>query len=191
MKSNNGWTITETRELFSKCQEAKEQGKSLSQAFEFMGSATGRTANSVRNYYYSQAKVFELVPEIAQSFGIKCPTVRRDSFKEFTDGEVRELVKAVLIGLAKGSSVRKTVYALASGNAKIALRLQNKYRSVLRTHKNWVTGVMAELSREGVEFVDPYMKNKKTDNIERLNEYIKGMDERKAAMFLSIIEGLS
>ncbi|MDE7464016.1 MAG: hypothetical protein K2M48_03205 [Clostridiales bacterium] len=188
--NNTSWTIEQTKKLFSLCDKAKNNGTSLSDAFSEMAKATGRSVNSVRNYYYGQAKTFELVPEIAEKLGIKSTKIKRDAFVPFEDGEIRELIEKVIVGKANGKSVRATIFEMAKGAAKKALRLQNKYRSVLRSHREDVEKVMADLTSRGVAFVDPYSKAGRTDNFARLTEYIAALDESKVGSFLSLIEKL-
>ncbi len=189
MNNNTSWTIEQTKKLFSLCDKAKCGGSSLSDAFGLMAAETGRSVNSVRNYYYGQAKTFELVPEIAQKLGIKNTKVKRDAFVPFKSGEIRELIENVIVGKARGKSVRATIYEMAGGDAKTALRLQNKYRSVLRSHRDTVESVMNSLAARGVEYVNPYDKNR-GDNFARLTEYIAALDESKVGSFLSLIEKL-
>ena len=129
---NNNWTVDETRELFARCALARKKGESLSSAFSDMAEKTCRSVNSVRNYYYAQAKTFELVPEVAQKLGIVAGEVRRERFVPFEDSEVRSLIEDVLIAKGRGISVRKAIAAMSGGDEKKALRYQNKYRSVLR-----------------------------------------------------------
>ena len=188
---NVNWSINETRELFELCGAARAKGESLSEAFNVMSQKTGRSVNSVRNYYYGQARTFELVPEIADKLGIKAVSVKRDAFVPFTDKEIRSLVETVLINKAGGKSVRATIYELAGGDAKKALRLQNKYRSVLRSHRKEVESVMRELDERGVAFADPYARENRPDNFARLTEYIAALDESKVGTFLSLIEKLT
>lgn len=189
--NNTDWTVEQTVELFNRCATARAKGESLTAAFEYMADKTSRSINSVRNYYYGQAKTFELVPEAAQRLGIKSAAVRRDGFVPFEDGEVKSLVERVLIQKAKGKSVRATIFELANGDPKLALRYQNKYRSVLRSHRDLVESVMTELNARGVPFWDPYGAQKKTDNFARLTEYIAALDERRVGKFLSLIEKLT
>ncbi len=191
MKKNSEWTIKETRELFMLCGTARDGGKSLSEAFLAMAKKTGRSVNSVRNYYYGQARTFELVPEIATKLGIKTVGVKRDAFVPFTDNEIRTLIETVLVNKAGGKSVRATIFELAGGDGKKALRLQNKYRSVLRSHRKDVEAVMRELDARGVAYVNPYVRENQADNFVRLTEYIAALDESKVGTFLSLIEKLT
>lgn len=189
--NNNNWTVNQTQELFDLCARARSNGNSLSAVFEAMAKKTSRSVNSVRNYYYSQAKTFELVPEIAEKLGIKSANVRRDGFVPFTDAEITHLVESVLTAKGRGKSVRAAISDMANGDAKTALRYQNKYRSVLRSHRALVEKVMADLSARGVEYWNPYNKTAHSDNFTRLTEYIAALDDNRVGKFLSLIEKLT
>ena len=188
--NNNTWTIEQTKALFNRCAAARKAGKSLSAAFEETAKLTDRSVNSVRNYYYSQAKTFELVPDIAEKLGISKAEVHRDGFVPFRADEIDSLISSVLTAKAKGVSVRAAIAELAEGDGKTALRLQNKYRSVLRSHRDDVERIMAELERKGVEYYNPYKKYE-ADNFSRLTEYPAPPDEKKVGKFLSIIDKLT
>lgn len=189
--NNTNWTVKQTRELFELCAAARVKGESLSAVFQTVAKKTSRSVNSVRNYYYSQAKTFELVPEIAQRLGIKTANVKRDGFVPFEEDEIARLVETVLIAKGGGKSVRAAISEMAKGDAKTALRYQNKYRSVLRSHRPLVEKIMSDLSARGVEYWDPYGKKDKTDNFARLTEYIAALDEGRVGKFLSLIEKLT
>jgi len=191
MEKSKNWTIEQTKELFELCDAARKQGKSLSAAFNTVSERTGRSVNSVRNYYYSQSKTFELVPEIASRLGIKTAKVKREAFVPFAADEIDRLIETVLVGKAEGRSVRATINAMAKGNAKTALRLQNKYRSVLRSHRDTVERIMRELDARGVAYRNPYSREHNADNFARLTEYIASLDDAKVGSFLSLIEKLS
>lgn len=188
--NNTNWTIEQTVELFELCDKAKASGDSLAVAFKQMSAKTGRSVNSVRNYYYGQAKTFELVPEVAERLGIRKASVERERFVPFTAAEVRALTEYVLRAGGAGKSVRRAIFELAGGDAKAALRYQNKYRSVLKSHRELVEDVMNDLSARGVEFRDPYKKNER-DNFARLTEYLAALDEKRVGKFLNLIEKLT
>ena len=191
MTNNNpNWTVEQTVELFELCADARKRGESLSGAFKRMAEKTSRSLNSVRNYYYGQAKTFELVPEVAQKLGIKKAEVERERFVPFSDKEVLELVEYVLIAKGRGASGRKAIYELAGGDGKTAVRYQNKYRSVLRSHRALVEEIMTDLAARGVAYRDPYGKSE-SDNFARLTEYIAALDNNRVGKFLSLIEKLT
>lgn len=187
----NNWTINETRALFDLCDRAKTDGTSLTAVFKIMAERTGRSVNSVRNYYYSQSKTFELAPEVAQKLGIKPSGVRRDAFVPFEQCEIEGLLRVVLAAKGSGKSVRSAISELAGGDPKLALRYQNKYRSLLRTHRGTVERVMAELDRKGIKRYDPYKRERGADNFARLAEYLSSLDEERVGKFISMIEKLT
>ena len=67
---DKNWSINETKQLFSLVYNAASEGKGLSGAFNEMAKSSGKSVNSIRNYYYSQLKLFEMMPAISQ-----CPIV--------------------------------------------------------------------------------------------------------------------
>ena len=187
--NNNNWTVEQTKELFKKCEAARKSGKSLSAAFRDISTRTGRSVNSVRNYYYGQSKTFELVPEVAVKLGIKVNGTMHDRFVPFSEDETDELIRSVLIAKGRGISVRKAILALADGDSKKALRLQNKYRSCLKSHRDRVERIVGELTAKHMPCQNPYGDS--SDNFARLTEYIASLDERGAHKFLSLIEKLT
>lgn len=189
--NNSNWTVKQTVELFDLCDKAKSDGKSLSAAFCQMAQKTSRSVNSVRNYYYSQAKTFELVPDVAEKLGIKTAKIKREGFVPFKKDEISKLVEKVLIAKGNGKSVRAAIMEMSGGDPKIALRLQNKYRSVLRSHRELVESIMQDLAARGIAFWNPYKKFATTDNFARLTDYIASLDESRVGKFLSLIEKLT
>lgn len=189
----NNWTIEQTKTLFSLAREARENGRGLIWAFASMSERTGRSVNSVRNYYYSQLKMFELVPTLATDLGIELVDSARERFELFSGAEIDELIKRVLLGKARGVSVRKVIAEMAGGSAKKALRLQNKYRSMILHHRDKVTEIMRGLSASGENYYNPYIKEtvvagEETDNYRKLSDYISSLDETEVGEFLSIMK---
>lgn len=192
---DNNWTLPQTKELFSLVEQANKSGKGLGTAFDKMSKKCGRSANSVRNFYYSQLKMFQLLPTLASDLEIKLPESKRNSFELFTDAEIRTLIENILVGKAAGKSVRAVIAAMAEGDSKRALRLQNKYRSMLTHHRAYVERVMDELKERDIAYYDPYRKKKKKntdkdDNLKKLGEYISRLDEQEAGSFLQLIRKL-
>lgn len=175
--------------------EAAKSGKGLVWAFDRMAAQCGRSSNSVRNYYYSQLKMFQLLPALAKDLQINLPEVKRDNFELFTQQEIRGLVENILIGKAEGKSVRAVIASLSGGDSKKALRLQNKYRSMLTHHRAYVEDVMSSLKSRGIAYYDPYRKavgsvGEAEDNIAKLTDYISKLDEQEAGSFLKLIKKL-
>ncbi len=189
----NNWTIEQTKSLFSLAREAKEKDRGLVWAFSTMSEKTGRSINSVRNYYYSQLKMFELVPSLAADLGIELVDSARERFELFDQNEIDELLERVLAGKANGVSVRRVIADMSNGDAKKALRLQNKYRSMILHHREKVTEVMRRIGARGGNYYNPYIKEtvvagSETDNYKKLNDYISSLDEAEVGEFLSIMK---
>ncbi len=186
----NNWTINQTKELFSLVGEASTSGKGLKTAFETMSHRCGRSVNSVRNYYYSQLKMFELVPTLATDLGVTVIKSAREQFELFKEEEIDELMRKILIGKANGVSVRGTIASISS-SPKEALRLQNKYRSMVSHHKSKVTAIMNDLAAKGIKHFDPYTKQisdgSQKSGLTRLNEYISKLDENEVGNFLNLL----
>ena len=121
------------------------------------------------------------MPEFANRLGIKTVAMRRESFTVFSQKEIDDLIETVLLGKANGKSVRAVIAELSRGDKKTALRLQNKYRSMVSNHRDRVREIMNRLNSEGKLYFDPYQKRvvsdkSSDDNVARLAEYIGKLD---------------
>lgn len=141
--SRTGWRDEESNTLFSAVREASQQGMPLRNVFEQVASSLGRKPNSIRNYYYAQLRQR---PETGLN--------RAAPFQIFTDEEVRELLRSVLIARGQGISVRACVMRMAGGDRSMMLRYQNKYRSILKNRPHLLMEIAEELRQEGVAVPD-------------------------------------
>jgi|GEM_PF-4771443 len=148
-----GWEVKEIEYLQDEIEKCVKENNPLSVAFKNTSEFTKRNSNSVRNFYYTFLRKQMLNENIDK---IK----RRENmdFESFTDGEIHYLVKYIIMGTSTGKSIRQCANELANGNTKLILRYQNKYRSVLKRHKNIVDEVLDILDSEGFEYVSPYKK---------------------------------
>ena len=137
--SRTGWRDEESDTLFCAVREASRQGTPLRSVFEQVASSLGRKPNSIRNYYYAQLRQR---PETGLN--------RAAPFQTFTEEEVRELLRTVLIARGQGISVRACVMRMAGGDRGLMLRYQNKYRSILKNRPHFLAEVAEELRREGI-----------------------------------------
>ncbi len=137
--SRTGWRDEESDTLFSAVREASRQGTPLRSVFEQVASSLGRKPNSIRNYYYAQLRQR---PETGLN--------RAAPFQTFTEEEVRELLRTVLMARGQGISVRACVMRMAGGDRGLMLRYQNKYRSILKNRPHLLAELAEELRREGV-----------------------------------------
>ena len=137
--SRAGWRPEETDLLWREIRAAAETGTPLRAVFERMGQALGRKPNSVRNYYYMQRKD-------QPGDGLR----RAAPFETFTDEEIHDLLRQVLMARGKGRSVRACVMELSHGDRALMLRYQNKYRSILRKKPDLIEQTCRELQSEGL-----------------------------------------
>lgn len=137
--ARNGWQQEETDLLWKEIREAAESGAPLRSVFERMGQALGRKPNSVRNYYYMQLR-----DRAGEDLRRAAP------FETFTEEEVHDLIRQVLIARGRGQSVRRCVMEMSNGDKTLMLRYQNKYRSVLRKKPDLVAVILKELESEGL-----------------------------------------
>ena len=133
-----GWQQEEIDLLFSAVNEAAESGKPLRDVFAEVGDRLSRRPNSIRNFYYARVRE---TPELS---------CRKTSFRSFSEDELRQLLRNVLIGRGQGESVRACVTRLAGGDRAGMLRYQNKYRSVLKNKPELLMEIAEELRSEGM-----------------------------------------
>jgi len=144
----SGWKDDEKLLLWEQVKAAQKAGAPLKQVFETVASKTGRKPNSVRNYYYMKVK---------ETGEIEKKPV---TFVSFSKEEVYMLIKELLGARAKGESIRGASLRLAKGDKTLMLRYQNKYRSLIKSKKNLVERVMADMDKEGARYINPYEKRK-------------------------------
>ena len=88
--------------------------------------------NSAKNYYYKTLKFLKDNPIIARKLDINLQNFEIKKFDKFSSNEKFDLLKTVDENLKKGISVRATCMKLANNDAKVMLRLQNKYRNMVK-----------------------------------------------------------
>ena len=141
--SRNGWTQEETDLLWKEIHSALDAGTPLRGVFDRTGQALGRKPNSVRNYYYMQMR--EKGGEDMK---------RAAPFDTFSEEEVHDLLRKVLLGRGNGRSVRACVMEMSGGDRSRMLRYQNKYRAILRKKPDLIDQVCRELKQEGLPCPD-------------------------------------
>ena len=137
--ARNGWRPEETDMLWQEIRAAAETGAPLRGVFERMGQTLGRKPNSVRNYYYMQLR-----DQAGDELKRAAP------FETFSEEEVHQLLRSVLLARGKGQSVRACVMGLSGGDRSLMLRYQNKYRAILRKKPELIQQVCRELQAEGL-----------------------------------------
>ena len=137
--ARGGWRQEEIDLLWREIRAAAETGAPLRGVFEKMGETLGRKPNSVRNYYYMQLR-----DQGGQELRRAAP------FALFSEEEVHDLLRQVLLARGRGQSVRSCVMDLSQGDRALMLRYQNKYRAVLRKRPDLIEAICQELRREGL-----------------------------------------
>ena len=63
----------------------------------------------------------------------------------------KQLIKKILLGRKDGQSVRGIIMELSDGDAKLALRYQNKFRNAFKNKPRLIAEIVKELKDEGQE----------------------------------------
>ena len=146
MNKINGYTEEEAKSLVEYIWEGKQAGKTLTYLFAAYGAAHGRAKGSVRNYYYALMKnrgQDDRVVKLLDGTQLSVEQIR-----EFTEEETDRVLRSILAEKSKGVSVRRAICNIAKGDDKLMLRLQNKYRNVLKKQLGRVEAIAAEMGLE-------------------------------------------
>ena len=143
MHKINGYTEEEAKALVEFIKEGKSKGKTLTYLFESYGLQRGRAKGSVRNYYYALMKNEKKDERIVKLLDGSHLSVEK--IREFTEEETDETLRSILAEKSKGLSVRRAIYNLADGDDKLMLRLQNKYRNMLKKSPEKIAAIAAEM----------------------------------------------
>ena len=132
-RQRSGWTEEENQLLWKSVAQSREMGLPLKNAFDRMAALTGRKANSIRNYYYSQVKENDTI-QIGE----------KTAFTPFTQEEIEGLIQTVLRAQAEGKSVRRITMEMGKGDKKAMLRYQNKYRSIVKNNPELIRRIIMQ-----------------------------------------------
>ena len=146
MNKINGYTEEEAKSLVEYIWEGKQAGKTLTYLFAAYGAAHGRAKGSVRNYYYALMKNRGKDERVVKLLDGKQLSV--EQIREFTEEETDRVLRSILAEKSKGVSVRRAICNIAKGDDKLMLRLQNKYRNVLKKQPGRVEAIAAEMGLE-------------------------------------------
>ncbi len=143
MNKINGYTEEEAKNLVEYIKEGKRKGKTLTYLFETYGVAHGRAKGSVRNYYYALMKNERGDERIVKLLDGSSLSVEK--IKEFSPEETEEILRSILAEKSKGMSVRRAIFNLSKGDDKLMLRLQNKYRNMLKKQPERIASLAEEM----------------------------------------------
>lgn len=179
MNKINGYTEEEVKTLIDFIKEGKRKGKTLTYLFESYGLRCGRAKGSVRNYYYAlikNAKEDERIVRLLDGSELSV-----EKIKEFTEEETDEAIRSILAEKSKGVSVRRAIFNIAGGDDKLMLRLQNKYRNVLKKEPSRIEKIAKELGMDEVNAIRPHVALPDKDFLKRrLENEINALYDRLA-----------
>lgn len=98
--------------------------------------------NSVRNLYYSELNRLTYDADYRTRIGINISQLQKTNFVFFEEGEKVELLINILSSVEKGESVRSVCMRLADNDINLMIRLQNKYRAMLKNERAFVEKIV-------------------------------------------------
>ncbi len=126
----------------------QKQNYSLSSIFEEYGALNGKAKGTVRNLYYALAKKSIEDKDFCQNH-LGGKPIKISKSKEFDEKEEKLLIKHILESKTGGSSVRSVIMQMADGDAKLALRYQNKFRNAVKFKPQLISQIVNEIKSEG------------------------------------------
>lgn len=155
--------------------------ETLGEIFEKFAENYGKAKGTVRNLYYALAKLSAKDKEFCDEYLGGVP-IAVSKIKTFDEKEEKFVVKNVLFGVSEGKSVRKTIMEMTGGDAKKALRYQNKYRNALKNNPELIAEAVKEIKEEtgGSVNVSKKVPNTSPAALNELKREINGLVERIA-----------
>lgn len=145
------WKDEEVKKLFSHIEECSRKKMALTKAFQLYAQMSGRKPNSVRNYYYAELNELEHNQERAQRLGIDLKLHTKSKPKFFTEEEVRLQIGEIIKLKNFGYSVRKACLKIAGNNLEEMVRLQNKYRTLLKNNPEFLKELENEVAKKDLQ----------------------------------------
>lgn len=150
----------------------------LSVMFREFGALYKKAQGTVRNLYYALAKLSREDQDFCDRYLDGKPLLVYKP-EWFTDEEEKELIKRVLLGKREGRSARSVILQLSSGDARLALRLQNKFRNAIKQKPRLVAQVVSQLKEQGQEIKENLFREQteliSQKQLERLKSEINGL----------------
>lgn len=161
MKKYCKWKNVEIKKLFDFVEEYVKSSKSLSRAFNDYAMQNKRKPNSVRNYYYLELNNLLENNKRAKDLGIDLSFHKKKETKFFTQEEIENQMQQIVSLKNKGYSTRKACLEIARGDIEQMVRLQNKYRAILKKQPEY----FEKFGEKKSNIISmPERKNKLTDN---------------------------
>ena len=123
------------------------RGESLSQIFSKYANLTKKSKGTIRNLYYSIAKLSASDEDFSKTY-LNGKVIEVEKKEDFSSIEERKLIEDILTLKGEGKSVRKAVGILAKGDERLALRYQNKFRATIKSKPKMVNEIIGALLKK-------------------------------------------
>jgi hypothetical protein len=123
------------------------RGENLSQIFNKYARISKKSKGTIRNLYYSIAKLSASDEEFSKTY-LNGKVIEVEKKEDFSSIEERKLIEDILTLKGEGKSVRKAVSILAKGDERLALRYQNKFRATLKNKPKMVNEIINALLKK-------------------------------------------
>ena len=148
------------KDIVALAEFVKDRGEvSLSCLFEKFGALNGKAKGTVRNLYYALAKKSNLDNAFCQKY-LGGKPIKISKIIEFNREDEKELIKNIILQKNLGKSVRSIIMEMASGDAKTALRYQNKYRNAIKNNPDLISEIIGEINGEGKVYIETKIQPK-------------------------------
>lgn len=139
-----GFNENEIDLLIAEAEKSQTSGESLTDVFERLSVKFNRAKGSVRNYYYQLMKSTD--KKIREK--LDKAKLRVEKNVAFSKEDEKRLVSKVLAEVKKGKSVRKSIIDISEGDSKKELRIQNKFRNLLKNNPDLIEDMAKEMQVE-------------------------------------------
>lgn len=177
MKSLYGFKASDVVGLIQMLKE--NEGEKLSNIFTMYAKKHNKARGTIRNLYYAIAKLSNEDEGFCKKY-LNGHRLQVEKKQEFSCQNEYDLIRQILLKKSQGKSVRKAVIEMSEGEQKLALRYQNKYRTLLKTNPGLVEEIAKNIEKENPN-IKPLFAKKEDFNefqIKRVKKEIDSLLER-------------
>ena len=138
MKSIN----KKNEELLEYIKKTDKMGLPRLQAFANFANKHNLKCETVRNLYYHLVRENKLQKEF-----------KIEHCSHFTQEELDVVMRQIVNELNQSKSVRSACYKVSKGDAKMMLRLQNKFRSLLKSNRQYLMDLGLKFEKKNISFL--------------------------------------
>ena len=162
---------------------SKNQQIKPTEIFKNYAKISGKAVGTIRNLYYAVAEYCKKNQQFCQTF-FNGKGIEISEISPFSKDEEIVLLENIFTLIKKGLSVRKAVNQLAENNVKLALRYQNKFRSIKKNNPKLFYEIAnkhqvnIKNSKEQKNIDLTLCSNKNSKNISNLKQEINALVEK-------------